>query len=207
MGLKLRLNLFSGTDAQAVYVALESFWTAQGYRLEAGPGGYVLHETRDGWTQLDWDAGWEWDLRRKAQLHVSRVLDRPGLLVFVYDGDYWGYELFARGEEVDHFVQDPERTGWFPDRDCTGRPELVAAQFPAHGLRPSDVAPYLVPRPDDWWPDDGIWDAPARPGDEYGRGAECAVLDFLRLLGVRIGLRERYVTPAAPAWKAFRVVG
>lgn len=34
---------------------------------------------------------------------------------------------------------------------------------------------------------------PVRPGDEFGRFDECAVLDFLRALGVGVDLRDGYV--------------
>jgi hypothetical protein len=64
--------------------------------------------------------------------------------------------------------------------------------------------------PEDW-DIDPEWNAPARSGDQFTRGAECAVLDFLQMLGVGIELRDygnqqRYVTPLAPHWRAFKVV-
>jgi hypothetical protein len=113
MGLALRYDVFHGVDARAVYGALSWYWASRRHRLaERAPrtlpmraaDEYVLHEQRDGWTLLSWDGGWEWTRRREAQLHVSRVLGCAGLLVFVYDGQYWGYELFDRGEVVDRFV-------------------------------------------------------------------------------------------------------
>jgi len=87
---------------------------------------------------------------------------------------------------------------------------LFAVQFPAACLRPTDIAPYLLPTPEAW-DTDPEWDAPARPGDQFTRGGECSVLDFLRLLGIGIELRDygnqqRYVTPLAPRWRAFKVV-
>jgi hypothetical protein len=128
--------------------------------------------------------------------------------VFVYDGDYWGYELFNTGSAVDHFVQNQEASGWFPSHACSGQPDVFAAQFLAACLRPADIAPYLVPMPDDW--DDLEWDRPARVGDEFTRGDECAVVDFLRMLGVGIELRDyggqRYVSPLAAPYRAFKVI-
>jgi hypothetical protein len=84
-----------------VYAALESFWTERDRQIlttalrpppEAVWDEYLLYQRQYGWTLLEWDGGWEWELRREAQLRVSRVLGCSGLLVFVYDGDYWGYE-------------------------------------------------------------------------------------------------------------------
>lgn len=92
MGLKPRCNLFHAVDAEPVYQALVSFWEQRHSRLQAiapaARDAYRLHGQRGGWALLDWDAGWEWTLRREAQLHVSRVLGCAGLLVFMYDGDY-----------------------------------------------------------------------------------------------------------------------
>lgn len=217
MGLKLRYNLFFEVESQEVYAALKSYWDGRGRQLLATAlrpppdlksDGYKLHQRHGGWTLLSWDSGWEWELRREAQLHVSRVLGCAGLLVFVYDGDYWGYELFNDGREVDHFVLDPDAAGWFPGRLCSGDPDLFAAQFPAAGLQPADIASYLVSMPDDW--EDPAWNQPARAGDQFTRGDECAVLDFLRMLGVGIELRSftntrRQVTPLAPLWRSFKV--
>jgi hypothetical protein len=213
MGLKLRYNLFYGVEAEGVYDALESFWTQHGHQIlisaplagrHVPSDGYQLYQSQGGWTLLDWDIGWEWTLRRQAQLHVARALGCAGLLVFVYDGNYWGYELFNDGRTIDQFVQDPDEAGWFPDRACSGQPELFVAQFPALGLHPDDVASYLLPMPDDWDMND-VWDSPARKGDQFGRGDECAVIDFLRMLGVEIELRDGYVTPMAAPWRRFAV--
>jgi hypothetical protein len=86
---------------------------------------------------------------------------------------------------------------------------LFASQFPAAGLQTVDIASYLVPMPENW--EDPEWNRPARVGDQFTRGAECGVLDFLRMLGVGIELRSygimgRYVTPLAPRWRSFKVV-
>jgi hypothetical protein len=219
MGLKLRYNLFYAVQAEPVYQALASFWGQRHCQLQttairalpaAAWDTYTLYEERGGWTLLDWDGGWEWTLRREAQLHVSRVLACAGLLVFVYDGDYWGYELFNQGHAVDHFVQAPDASGWFPGHSCSGQPHVFAAQFPSAGLQPEDIAAYLAPLPEDW-DDELVWDRPARPGDEFSRGDECAVIDFLRMLGVGIELRDygtsgRYVTPVANPLRSFKVI-
>ena len=48
-------------------------------------------------------------------------------------------------------------------------------------------------------------DVPARPGDEFTRFHECAAVDFMRLLGVEVDLRDDYVTMLSPLWRAFRI--
>jgi hypothetical protein len=207
----MRINAFHGVRHDAVLAGLESFWARHGRRLNTVPAddpasvdSYELHAMRDGWTLLNWTMGWEWDLRRQAQLHVSRALDCAGILVFVYDGDDWGYELFHHGEAVDHFVQDPQPGNtWFPGQSLAGQPEVLVAQFPGLALKPAQMAPYLVQRPEDWDLAEE-WDVPAAPGDEFSRGDELAALAFVRRLGISLNVRGR-ITWGAPVWRRFTV--
>jgi len=204
VGLALRLNAFRDVEAEHVYGALATFHEQRGAVLVPERDRqrcYDLYERRGPWCVLEWDAGWEWKLRREAQLHVSRQLGVPGLLVFVYDGDYWGYELFDRGEAVDHFVQvtwDAPVT--FPDRDTKGDAAVLARTL---GLPEAEVAPYLL----QWhsWPDRSkTGKERARPGDEFVRGDEAAVIDFLRALRVDVRLDGFLVEFGAPVWRSFR---
>ncbi|NMO53710.1 hypothetical protein HH310_21305 [Actinoplanes sp. TBRC 11911] len=215
MGLFMRLNVFRGVSHDDVYAALTDFWSRQDRQVErvapdARADAFDLYEQRDGWTLLDWTSGWEWTLRRQAQFHVSEVLGCAGALVFVYDGDYWGYELFERGVAVDWFGQSPEGD-WFPGKDSRGRPEAVVAAFPELALDRADVAAYLAQSPGDEddeerWDAKERWDVPARPGDRFARGDESAVLDFLELLGVGAGVVETRVRWRAPLSRRFMVV-
>ena len=197
MGGFLRCNLFRGVDHRQVYEALSEFWEGEGHRLApADPKQtdvYTLHEEHNGWTVLDWTPGWEWDLRRRAQLHVSRVYDCPGLLTFMYDGNYWGYELFHHGGAVDQFVQwTAAEQRFFDDLPVHGRPELRVAQFPELKLDLEHVRGYLTPYSADdpayedfWWDDDDPRNRPVREGDRWGRLEAEALFDFWRYLGVR----------------------
>lgn len=202
MGLKLRYNLFHGTTAAAVYGTYVSFYEQRGRPLQsAGTEWQAIdfHQENNGWVVVALDGGWEWKERREAQFFVSRRLWCPGFLVFVYDGDYWGYEFFDQGEALDHFVQ--EGTGQpigFPGEDCRGRPEVISEHLPF--LRAEDVAPYLV-QMNDWAIPEGM-DVPARPGDEFRRFEECAVLDFLRMLGVCVHLQDAYVRVQSPVYRS-----
>jgi hypothetical protein len=204
VGLALRLNAFRDVEAADVYGALATFYEQRGAVLVPegeGRRSYDLRERHGRWCVLEWDAGWEWTVRREAQLQVSRQLGVAGLLVFVYDGDYWGYELFDRGEAKDHFVQtgmDPVIT--FPGADCTGDAAVLARTL---GLNEANVAPYLAR----WhrWPERATRAKErARPGDEFTRWEECAVLDFLRAIDVDVRLDGYSVEFAAPVWRSFR---
>ncbi|MBN1909509.1 MAG: hypothetical protein JW818_07220 [Pirellulales bacterium] len=151
MGLKLRLNLYYQVEARAVYGAYKGFYASIGKNLvESGDDlfKFILFEKDQDWTVLWLDGGWEWSVRREAQLEVSRRLNCIGFLIFVYDGDYWGYEFFESGKALDHFVQVEEPndgTVWFPDRSCEGDPELLAIAFPH--LEEKDLAADLVRNP------------------------------------------------------------
>jgi hypothetical protein len=223
MGLKLRLNLYYQVDARAVYDAYRAFYAAIGKNvIDSGDDffQFTLHENDQDWTVLSLDGGWEWSVRRQAQLEVSRRLNCRGFLVFVHDGDYWGYEFFKSGRSLDQFVQAEEpAAGWFPGRSCVGDPQLIASEFPH--LAEMDLVAYLVRDPE-WMSTQGQLtddeygarhaeqkqlDVPVRPGDEFGRFDECAVLDFLRFLGVRVELRDHYVTLLAQEFRSFWIAG
>lgn len=224
VGLKLRYSLFYGVQPAEVYDVYARFWAAVGHPLcdpqydPANPHRHrfeelALHEPGNGWMILSWNAGWEYALRRQAQMVVSATLGCSGLFVFVFDGDFWGYELFRNGVALDHFVQDPAQCNTLFDAycDCRGKPERIATEFP--WLRTEDLAPYLVQLPDMSISDAEYerLDVPARAGDEFTRFAECSVLDFLRLLGIAVKLSNeyptRYVTLPTPKWRAFELAG
>jgi hypothetical protein len=202
MGLKLRYNLFWNTTASAVFECYASVFAER--RRPFGVSGndaerFDFYTEDNGWTVVSLDSGWEWEDRRETQFCVSRRLWCPGFLIFVYDGNYWGYEFFDRGQSIDHFVQ--EATGQpvgFPGEDCRGKPELIAAHLPM--LRAEEIAPYLVQK-HDWVIPEGA-NILARSGDEFRRFDECAVLDFLRMLGVRIQLEDDYVKLQSPLFKS-----
>jgi hypothetical protein len=58
-----------------------------------------------------------------------------------------------------------------------------------------------------WLQELHAWDVKVQPTDEFTRFSECAVLDFLRYLGVRVDLRDHYVTLQAPVWARFWIKG
>ncbi|MEY9874776.1 hypothetical protein ABH931_004276 [Streptacidiphilus sp. MAP12-33] len=215
MGTFRRTNLFYGVDHEQVYAALEEFWLQQGHTLRredvnnVNLDSYELHERRGDWTVLEWTKGWEWDLRRRAQLHVSRTLDCPGLLVFIYDDDFWGCELFHHGTVIDQFQQESDvRGSFFDDLPIEGRPDLLLAAFPALGLDPDHARGYLThysiydPWYDevDWEDDNDPLNQPVRPDDGFGRLDGGVYWNFQHFLGVEPApVRHRFTTaPSAP---------
>jgi hypothetical protein len=209
VGLKLRLNLFDVVDAPDIFGALAEFYGKRGAELVAEEDDtrrYDLYHRQERWCVLGWDGGWEWKQRRDAQLFVSGRLSITGMLVFAYDGEYWGYELFRNGEVLDQFVQMPGSSAtWFPNRVCTGESSVLARTL---GSEESDLAPYLVQKPDYGEPNADETrrrlNVRARPNDEFSRFEECAVLDFLRAVGLGIELKDGYARIRSELWRSFR---
>ncbi len=206
MGLKLRLNLFRDTTVDAVLGAYISFYEKRARPLR--PSGdesqrIDFHDADNGWVVVNLDGGWEWSERRDAQSLVSQRLQCAGFLVFVFDGDYWGYEFFDRGVRLDHFIQDSAAdASFFPGQDCRGNSQLIAERLPF--LHVDELTPYLV-RKTDWVIPEGA-NVPARSGDEFSRFDECAVVDFLRMLGVRVKMQENFVQIVSrTAYSRFKV--
>ena len=209
MGLTLKYNLFYGVTDKQVLAAYSDFYSKRGQQLiQEGQDQYrfSLHRTDQDWTVLELDAGWEWDVRQQAQLAVSKTLCCPGFFIFVYDGDYWGYEFFSAGNVIDNFIQSEDACDgcmWFPDKDISGNPAAVVSHLPH--LCQSDLASYLVQDPvwskhEDvdyeyqWrWDQHNLLDIPVRESDEFTRFDQCAILDFLGFLGIRIKLHDDYI--------------
>jgi hypothetical protein len=111
MGLKLRYNLFHSVTAKDVFSVYSRFYSTRNATLISCNDEfkkYELYESDSTWTILHWNGGWEWKVRREAQLFVSKELNCFGFLIFVFDGDYWGYEFFNQGQVIDCFVQDTD---------------------------------------------------------------------------------------------------
>jgi hypothetical protein len=210
MGLFLKLRLFLHTDPEALHSVYRSIH--ESLRLPLRDHGdeeysHTLHAPSGPWTAIFEGRGWDWEHRRTVQQAASKALDCVSLCCFVYDGDFWGYELVDRGQPVDQFLllSDPDDHGhWFPNRPTHGDPAALASRLDF--LAPDDVAPYLVRIPpypitnarigtapwrsswDEYDAARNALDVPPRPGDEFTRFAECAALNFLRLLHLDIFL-------------------
>lgn len=102
---------------------------------------------------------------------LSRVLSRPVLLTYIYDDDFWGYELWQKGKELDRFASLPDYFG--KGEAKPGDAGLVARLF---GADPERIAPYLLP-----WKEGA--EGYACEGDEFTIGDSWQMADFLDALG------------------------
>jgi len=214
VGLTLHMHLFRTADHAGVVESFERYCHGRGRRAieTQDPHCYRFHIAENGWTVVELPIGWKREFWREMQHHITAELDCPALFVFVYDGNYWGYEFVKEGNRLDQFAQvDDHRDGidWFTGSPRIGNPDLLAQEF--SWLDPDVLSRYLIRDPL-WTAEDHIWedeydelrfrlkekrrelDTPVREGDEFTRFDECAVLDFLRYLGVSVELEDHRVT-------------
>ena len=105
---------------------------------------------------------------------LSRVLGRPVLLAYIYDDDFWGYELWHKGKELDQFASAHDYFGKGSPPNKPGDAETVARCF---GVEPERIARYLAP-----WEDEDLGSY-AYHEDQAAAGDSWQMADFLDALG------------------------
>lgn len=221
MGFKLRLNLFYQTCHEAVYEAYAQFYRERRTRLTDNGDDFYrfdIREKKQDWVVVRHPFGRCWEEWQKVQEFTSRFLRCTNLLLFVYDGDFWGYQLCSKGKVIDRFIQrdDDDGYNWFLGDAAPGNPELLADLFP--WLNFEEVALYLQKLPSYEIPGDYMeirnrLNIRVRPEDLFCRFDECAILNFLRILRVLVEIRSEenehldVVTFPSPVWKSFWLEG
>jgi len=73
---------------------------------------------------------------------LSGLLDCPVMVLYIYDGAFWGYHLWQGGEEIDRFASLPDyiKEGNPPKKPGNGL--AVASTF---GILPENIQDYLIP--------------------------------------------------------------
>ncbi len=115
--------------------------------------------------------------------YLFLALGVPVLSLAIEDGDFWMYQLFVGGNEVDRFnplpdyyddsMAEAERRRW------AGSAATLAQHWP--GVDKAELRLYLIS-----WDDDAIWDEErkVRPEDRYPLGDAWQVVDFMERLGL-----------------------
>lgn len=204
MGYSLNLSLFRDVDASDVYTALINHCSRSGLELLPPKNPreqFVLHRTIDRWCVLKVPIGWDWNSQRNLQRDVGKLLWARSLILFSYDGDYWGYELFNADKSVDCFLQSSEETErWFPGHRAVGNPEIFSAELEVSN---TDAAAYIQQKPSGIpWEQLQRANTPVRAGDKFARYDECAVLDFTNFLKIP-GYRHIAEDAKSSIWKTF----
>lgn len=106
---------------------------------------------------------------------LSKRVNCPVLLAYIYDDDFWGYELWWKGKELDQFASLPDYFDQGEPPNKPGDAELLARLF---GVEPERIARYLTP-----WPPEEPVDEYAYEGDVSAIGDSWQMADFLGALG------------------------
>lgn len=111
---------------------------------------------------------------------LSEELSKAVLLLYIYDGDYWGYFLYDKGLEIDRFVPMPdyfETVSKEEKQQMKGNVDIIAKYF---HVDKASIEKYIV-----FWTDKMMNDysAKAYEDDEFGQCEDWQMVDFMRKLG------------------------
>lgn len=114
---------------------------------------------------------------RDPELLAARLsvrLEQPVMVLYLYDGDFWGYHLWNKGTEGDRFASLPDyfQPGQPPDR--SGSPRIVGDLMKA---APERIRLYLTP-----WKQDQTGRC-AYAADNFPIGDCWQMTDFMAALG------------------------
>lgn len=189
MGLFLYVLAFPGGEEAACRAALER--EAQDPELSIRPEECSWHVYPKGpAVQLnDGAVGFE-SAGRMSGASDGTGLDCPVMGLYIYDDDFWGYELWHRGKELDQFASLPDYFDQGEPPDKPGDAELVARLF---GVEPGRIERYLTP-----WPPEEPVDEYAYDGDVSAVGDSWQMADFLGALGFDYDLLAPPPPPPEP---------
>lgn len=122
--------------------------------------------------------------------NLSKALKGPVLLAYIYDGDFWGYNLYDDGCEIDRYEGMPDCFSEVTEKQplrATGTPESLARYF---SVEADSIRNYLVP-----WTEELLEAGKkAYPEDQYPYGDCWQLTDFL----TKLGWPTERAEPAAP---------
>lgn len=110
---------------------------------------------------------------------LSLEIKRPILLLYIYDDDFWGYDLYENGEEIDRFCPIPDYFEEVSEEEAAksaGDPWCLARYFTVH---PEDIQNYLRV----WTEELMEEDEKAYPEDECSQCDCWQMADFMAKLG------------------------
>lgn len=114
---------------------------------------------------------------------ISKESGKVVLLLYIYDGDYWAYELYDNGEKIDQFDPIPDYFGEVSEeviRMSKGNADIIAKYF---SVNKADIEKYLI-----FW-SYGRLNNKAYEDDEF-EYCDWQMADFMRKLGYPYGFEE-----------------
>jgi len=110
---------------------------------------------------------------------LSLKIESPILFLYIYDGDFWGYTLYDKGEEIDDFSTRPDYFIKSSDKAENSREHvsLIAKYF---DVDEEKIKNYLIP-----WTDEMLKEerSMAYPDDTCSYGDSWQMMDFMEKLG------------------------
>ncbi len=180
MGLFLQTVIVPGCGEEQVRNALETVAksdTDSGIPMELDPAQcrYQVHEKGVGVLLNEDCIGFE-DLASQ----LSKAIGGPLMLLYIYDGDYWGYFLLDNGTVMDMFNPVPDYFEELPEEEMEelkGNAQLVAEYFQVDR---ASIENYLVR-----WTDEILEaeEQKAYEEDEFEMGSDWQMADFMGRLG------------------------
>ena len=175
MGLFLQTALFPGCDESIARDAVEAAATNPAFYIDLEACRYA--QSYEGTQVLI-----EGDTLGFAPLAkaLSDVAENPVLLLYIYDGDYWGYDFYG-GDEEDHFNTVPDYFGPVSPEEkqrLTGNPAALSGWLPTWDT--GMMRRYLVHWSD---LDEEAMEETACPDDRFTYGDCWQMTDFMARLG------------------------
>ena len=111
---------------------------------------------------------------------LSDLSENPVMLLYIYDGDFWGYDFYG-GKEEDHFRTRPDAFGPIGPQEkqrLSGNPAALSGWLPTWDTEM--MGRYLVHWSD---LDEEAMEETACPGDQFPYGDCWQMTDFMAQLG------------------------
>ena len=173
MGLFAQTAIIQNCDESTVRGVLEGLAPEKDWNLDVSECKFVANDKGVQILFNDWCSGYE-----EMAGVLSKEIGRDVLLLYIYDGDFWGYFFCENGALVDQFMPIPN---YFSDDEeeaihASGNAALIAQRF---HVPEETVARYLT----SWTPDDLDGAEKAYGEDEFPYGDCWQIADFLAKLG------------------------
>ena len=175
MGVFLQTALFPGCEESAARAAVETAAKNPAFQIDLKTCRYA--QNFEGTQVL-----MEGDCLGFATLAkaLADLSENPVMLLYIYDGDFWGYDFYG-GKEEDHFRTRPDAFGPVGPREkqrLSGNPAALSGWLPTWDMEM--MRRYLVHWSD---LDEEELEETACPGDQFLYGDCWQMTDFMARLG------------------------
>ena len=199
MGVFLQTALFPGCEESAARDAVETAAKNPAFQINLKTCRYA--QSFEGTQVL-----MEGDCLGFATLAkaLAGLSENPVMLLYIYDGDFWGYDFYG-GKEEDHFRTRPDSFGPVNPREkqrLSGNPAALSGWLPTWDMEM--MRRYLVHWSD---LDKEELEETACPGDQFPYGDCWQMTDFMARLGFPWAFDQvREAPPLQPSYPKLREI-